>query len=438
MKCPICGTENKDNAFECVACGHRFKIEEKDISWVESIDFTKGIEWDLDLEKPDINSVLDNQLNKQEEKEITIIPTPKTNVEKQETTQIDREMFSDNKKETISKKITNSESIKGESSNQQRIDKKVANNEIANKEITNTKVANRKVTNKKVTNKEMIHKESTTRESESKKPTNKTTLSKQQETKEMEYKAKQNRVKIDNTEDDGFDEDFAKKVYGSYTKKLLTIVGVAIVLAILAVIVMVVGSINKNNNNFYTPNESSSKEIASNESNSNEDTSNEQLQDTNESSMKEDNTGENNQSEDTSGEDTSSQGQLEDGTIIIDNKYEAVVTNGTIAITKYLGNEAVVQVPATYNQTPIKTIEKEAFKDKTSVTSIIIEEGVEIIGVDAFYGCSSLTSISLPASIKDIGEGAFNYCGPLTILCKENTYASSFAQRWNVPIQIQP
>jgi hypothetical protein len=50
----------------------------------------------------------------------------------------------------------------------------------------------------------------------------------------------------------------------------------------------------------------------------------------------------------------------------------------------------------------------------SSLTSIILPEGMTSIGDYAFYYCSSLTSITLPEGVTSIGDYAFNYCRSLT------------------------
>ncbi len=51
---------------------------------------------------------------------------------------------------------------------------------------------------------------------------------------------------------------------------------------------------------------------------------------------------------------------------------------------------------------------------RSSITSVMIEDGVTSIGYGAFSNCSSLISISLPDSLKSIGDSAFNICSSLT------------------------
>jgi hypothetical protein len=55
-----------------------------------------------------------------------------------------------------------------------------------------------------------------------------------------------------------------------------------------------------------------------------------------------------------------------------------------------------------------------AFKDRSDLTSVIIQDGVTCIEEYAFYGCSNLTSVVIPDSVTSIGEGAFRDCTGLT------------------------
>ena len=51
---------------------------------------------------------------------------------------------------------------------------------------------------------------------------------------------------------------------------------------------------------------------------------------------------------------------------------------------------------------------------KSSITTLIIEDGVTSISEQAFVGCSSLTSVTIPASVTTIGMYAFYGCNSLT------------------------
>ena len=53
------------------------------------------------------------------------------------------------------------------------------------------------------------------------------------------------------------------------------------------------------------------------------------------------------------------------------------------------------------------------YDQRTSIQSVIIENGVTSIGDFAFYGCNILTSASLPDSVTSIGSYSFSLCRSL-------------------------
>ena len=55
-----------------------------------------------------------------------------------------------------------------------------------------------------------------------------------------------------------------------------------------------------------------------------------------------------------------------------------------------------------------------AFDGCSSLTSVTIGNSVTSIGRSAFENCSSLTSVTIPDSVRSIGECAFRYCDSLT------------------------
>ncbi|MBR3803077.1 MAG: leucine-rich repeat protein [Clostridia bacterium] len=56
------------------------------------------------------------------------------------------------------------------------------------------------------------------------------------------------------------------------------------------------------------------------------------------------------------------------------------------------------------------------YSSRSSIKSVIIEDGVTTIGDYAFNGCTSLESITLPDSVTFIGDYAFDSCSTLTSL----------------------
>ena len=94
------------------------------------------------------------------------------------------------------------------------------------------------------------------------------------------------------------------------------------------------------------------------------------------------------------------------------------VTNndGTLTITGYTGSGGGITIPSTINGLPVTSIGPDAFRDWTTLGSIIIPNSVTNIGQAAFSNCTSLTSITIPSSVAGIGSDAFNNCTSLTVV----------------------
>ena len=82
----------------------------------------------------------------------------------------------------------------------------------------------------------------------------------------------------------------------------------------------------------------------------------------------------------------------------------------TTAITEikeytFYGCTALTEIAIPAN---IKKIGTAAYMGCKNVQSIVIAEGVEVIGQQAFQNCSALTALTLPASLTEIGKQAFS------------------------------
>lgn len=106
--------------------------------------------------------------------------------------------------------------------------------------------------------------------------------------------------------------------------------------------------------------------------------------------------------------------------------YYNITGNTTVEVTYQLycehGNYSgltSVNIPAsvTYNgkEYNVTSIGKVAFEYST-LTRVVIPEGVTVIDNGAFFGCTGLTSVVVPNSVAIIGEAAFQNCTALTSL----------------------
>lgn len=83
-----------------------------------------------------------------------------------------------------------------------------------------------------------------------------------------------------------------------------------------------------------------------------------------------------------------------------------VFDENTNTITKFTGDETEVVIPTKINGVEVKAIGKMAFKGK-KIKSVVLNEGLEVIGNGAFAGVSTLEKINFPSTLKKIDDMAF-------------------------------
>ena len=104
---------------------------------------------------------------------------------------------------------------------------------------------------------------------------------------------------------------------------------------------------------------------------------------------------------------------LSSNTFLVLETFNCTTNAGTITITGYNGPGGAVTIPGTITGLPVTTIGPSAFRDCTSLTSVMLPNSVTSIMDRAFYGCTSLASITLGNSVASIGYYVFNYCSSL-------------------------
>ena len=95
-----------------------------------------------------------------------------------------------------------------------------------------------------------------------------------------------------------------------------------------------------------------------------------------------------------------------------DFKY-VVLSDGTIEITKYTGNDDEVTISSTYDGYDVSRIGASAFEGCTTVEEIIMWPDVIVIGEAAFKGCTELEEFSIPSSVTVINDSVFENCTSL-------------------------
>lgn len=96
--------------------------------------------------------------------------------------------------------------------------------------------------------------------------------------------------------------------------------------------------------------------------------------------------------------------------------------DGTLYFLEYLydGSEELT-VPETVDGMPVTAIGDHCFSGCSSLTTVILPEGITTIGEEAFFGCTAMRGIFLPEGVTRIGENAFLRCSALEAICIPST-----------------
>ena len=85
-----------------------------------------------------------------------------------------------------------------------------------------------------------------------------------------------------------------------------------------------------------------------------------------------------------------------------------VLDDGTIAITKYNGNDTILRIPSQIGGCAVTSIN--GFDSNYSLEEVWIPNSVTSIGNAAFYGCENLKCVVIGNGITEIPESAFRNC----------------------------
>lgn len=90
-----------------------------------------------------------------------------------------------------------------------------------------------------------------------------------------------------------------------------------------------------------------------------------------------------------------------------------ILSDDTVIITKYLGDETLVFVPEMLGGKAVSTIGEGAFQGNDSIEQIVLPQRLEVIQSQAFKACPSLQYVVIGTELKSIGQDAFSYCSSL-------------------------
>ena len=97
--------------------------------------------------------------------------------------------------------------------------------------------------------------------------------------------------------------------------------------------------------------------------------------------------------------------------------------NGTVTITKYIGESLTVTIPSKIANTTVESIGNNAFRE-SKITSVKFPSTLKTIGDAAFYRCYYLKDVTFPSGLVTIGQSAFEQCYLFTKVVLPDTVAT--------------
>lgn len=104
-----------------------------------------------------------------------------------------------------------------------------------------------------------------------------------------------------------------------------------------------------------------------------------------------------------------------------------VLSNNTITIHCYIGNQIETTVPSVIDALPVVSVERLAFYG-TKVKVVTIGEGITTLKDEAFFYSIGLESVTLPSTLSNVGQGVFRDCLNLksVVFSGENSIVGEF------------
>lgn len=85
-----------------------------------------------------------------------------------------------------------------------------------------------------------------------------------------------------------------------------------------------------------------------------------------------------------------------------------------VEVIECISVDDTIIIPDTYKDKPVISIDKNAFKDNTTMKHLTIGNNILRIHESAFEGCTSLMHVTMSSSVNEINDNAFRGCSSLT------------------------
>ena len=99
--------------------------------------------------------------------------------------------------------------------------------------------------------------------------------------------------------------------------------------------------------------------------------------------------------------------------IYSDGEFSYKIVNNVATVWEYHGRDANVVVPSTFNGMRVTAMGNGTFSECGFLESVVVSEGIEVLGPCIFQRCFSLRSVSLPSSLRIIKKNVFSFCESL-------------------------
>ena len=103
----------------------------------------------------------------------------------------------------------------------------------------------------------------------------------------------------------------------------------------------------------------------------------------------------------------------------------------TARIVGYEGTATTLTIPTTIDGKVVNRIAANAFEGNTTLTSIVIPDGIIYIETKAFANMTNLVSVEISTTVTEIQANAFTGCTEVSVLCRASAKPSGWSSSWN-------